>query len=194
MARLKAAQRRDQLLAIATRLFAKSGFDATTTASIAKAAGVTEPILYRHFSSKRGLFIAILRRTSSLTLQRIAELAAESTDPLEQMKIIADRLPKTLTDLYESYQLLHGALANCRDQQVIKVIRQYYKNIEAFFVTIIEKGQKSGQFSREVPPALVAWSLIYTCLGFSMIHISLKPKHDISVEQFIHYHIRGLYA
>ena len=41
---------------VATKQFAKHGFDAATTASIAKAAGVTEPILYRHFDSKRALY------------------------------------------------------------------------------------------------------------------------------------------
>ena len=41
----------------------------TTTAAIADAAGVTEPILYRHFSSKQGMFIAITRAMSG-ALQR----------------------------------------------------------------------------------------------------------------------------
>ena len=62
--RLKAPQRREQLIEVATKLFAKSGYDATTTADIAKAAGVTEPILYRHFESKQELFIAIVRDVS----------------------------------------------------------------------------------------------------------------------------------
>ncbi len=62
MARLKAPQRREQLISVATRQFAKFGYDATTTDAIAKAAGVTEPILYRHFGSKQELFIAISAR------------------------------------------------------------------------------------------------------------------------------------
>src|SRR5687768_7683292 len=53
MPRLKAAQRREQLISVATRLFAERGYEATTTAAIAEAAGVTEPILYRHFHNKQ---------------------------------------------------------------------------------------------------------------------------------------------
>ena len=61
--RLKAPQRREQLIAVATKQFGKFGYDATTTAAIADAAGVTEPILYRHFGSKQELFIAITRES-----------------------------------------------------------------------------------------------------------------------------------
>ena len=45
MPRLKAPQRREQLIEVATKLFARNGYEATTTAAIALAAGVTEPIL-----------------------------------------------------------------------------------------------------------------------------------------------------
>ena len=61
MPRLKAPQRREQLIEVATKLFARNGYEATTTAAIALAAGVTEPILYRHFKSKQELFVAIVR-------------------------------------------------------------------------------------------------------------------------------------
>jgi AcrR family transcriptional regulator len=67
MPRLKAPQRREQLIEVATKLFARKGYEATTTAAIAEAAGVTEPILYRHFKSKQELFIAIVREMSDQT-------------------------------------------------------------------------------------------------------------------------------
>ena len=53
---MKAPERRAQVLRVATRLFARFGYARTTTASLARAAGVTEPVLYRHFPSKRALF------------------------------------------------------------------------------------------------------------------------------------------
>src|SRR5881296_2838113 len=74
MRRLKAPQRREQLIEVATKLFAKWGYEATTTAAIAEAAGVTEPILYRHFDSKQELFVAIVRSVSEQTLRHWAEI------------------------------------------------------------------------------------------------------------------------
>ena len=60
MPRLQAADRRRQLLEVAADLFAHRGFGGTTTAELAKGAGVTEPILYRHFANKLDLFITLI--------------------------------------------------------------------------------------------------------------------------------------
>ena len=54
---------------VATKLFARNGYEATTTAAIALAAGVTEPILYRHFKSKQELFVAIVKSVSAQTMR-----------------------------------------------------------------------------------------------------------------------------
>jgi TetR/AcrR family transcriptional regulator len=59
--RMSAAQRRQQLLGEAVRLFASHGFSGTTTKAIAEAGGVSEAIIFRHFKDKEGLFAAILR-------------------------------------------------------------------------------------------------------------------------------------
>src|SRR4029077_11440681 len=58
--RMAAADRRRHLIETAIRLFTEGSYHGTTTAEIARAAGVSEPILYRHFASKRDLYIAAL--------------------------------------------------------------------------------------------------------------------------------------
>src|SRR3954469_5364006 len=93
MARLKAPQRREPLIYRATKLFASFGYDATTTAAIAKAAGVTEPILYRHFKSKQELFVAIVRSVSDETVSRWREEIANVSDPAERIKRVCVGMP-----------------------------------------------------------------------------------------------------
>ena len=58
--RLPAARRRRQLLEVALRVFAEQGFYVTSMSDIADAAGVTKPVLYQHFASKRELYGQIL--------------------------------------------------------------------------------------------------------------------------------------
>jgi AcrR family transcriptional regulator len=58
--RLRAAERRAQLLGVARRLFARDGYRGASMEAIAEAAGVTKPVLYQHFSSKRALYQALL--------------------------------------------------------------------------------------------------------------------------------------
>ena len=60
--RLPPAERRATVLDAAGRLFGAHGYDATRLEEIAAAAGVTKPILYRHFASKQDLYLALLAR------------------------------------------------------------------------------------------------------------------------------------
>lgn len=60
--RLPSAARRASILRAAGPLFARSGYAATRLEDIAAAAGVTKPILYRHFDSKKGLYMALLAK------------------------------------------------------------------------------------------------------------------------------------
>src|SRR3954452_2733883 len=152
MPRLKAPQRREQLMEVATKLFARNGYEATTTAAIAEMAGVTEPILYCHFKSKQELFIAIVKAVSAQTMQHWTDLIAGVDDPAEQIRRIAAELPQHMEKLADAYHVLHGALATSRDKKVLAVMREHYAQIEKFFTRIITDGQKSGVFRKNAPP------------------------------------------
>ncbi len=60
--RLKAHERRQQILEVAGELFADRGFAGVTTRELAQRLGITEPILYRHFASKEDLWLAVKRQ------------------------------------------------------------------------------------------------------------------------------------
>jgi AcrR family transcriptional regulator len=57
---MSADDRRAQIVAAARELFARSGFDATTTREIATAAGISDALIYRHFPDKQALLRAIV--------------------------------------------------------------------------------------------------------------------------------------
>jgi AcrR family transcriptional regulator len=60
--RIPAAQRRALILREAGRLFARHGYAGTRLDDVAAAAHVTKPIVYRHFDSKKALYMALLRK------------------------------------------------------------------------------------------------------------------------------------
>jgi len=57
---MRGPERREQLLNVARTVFGKSGFHAASMETVAKEAGVTKPILYDHFPSKKDLYLALL--------------------------------------------------------------------------------------------------------------------------------------
>jgi len=77
--RLSAHQRRSQLLDVAGRLFAESGFHGLSMERLAEAAGVSKPVVYQHFSSKRRLYLTLLEdATTELDFRVNAALTGTS--------------------------------------------------------------------------------------------------------------------
>ncbi len=84
--RLSAASRRRQLLDVALDTFARSGLDATTMDDIAHAAGVTKPLLYQHFKSKRALFLELLDDVAVRIIAALTEAAESAPGPRQQVE------------------------------------------------------------------------------------------------------------
>ena len=192
MRRLKAPQRREQLIEVATKLFAKWGYDATTTAAIAEAAGVTEPILYRHFDSKQELFVAIVRSVSEQTMAQWQAVVGDTADPAEQIRRIAEEFPAHMRELADAYHVIHGALATSRDRKVAAVMKEHYAQIERFFVQIITRGQEAGIFRPQLDPKGPAWQLIMTGIGYAMIALNLQPPEQGLIKNAIESILRGM--
>lgn len=194
MRRLKAPQRREQLIEVATKIFARCGYNAATTAAIAEASGVTEPILYRHFANKQEMFVVITRAMSQQTLRHWRELTANSRGSTEKIRAIARHFPNHIRANEDAYHVIHGALATSRDRKVLSVMKEHYSEIERFFCKIITDGQKSGEFRRSLNPRVPAWQLINTGIGYAMIALNLRQFDHFSVEAAIEYILRGLKA
>ena len=69
--RLTAAQRRAQLLVVGRRVFAEHGYNGGSVEEIARAAGVSKPIVYEHFGGKEGIYAVIVDREMEALVQRI---------------------------------------------------------------------------------------------------------------------------
>lgn len=85
--RMPAAERRAQLLDAALRVFAEQGFHLASMNDIADAAGVTKPVLYQHFSSKRALYLEVLRDVGAQLREEVAKGVAAAPTPREQVEL-----------------------------------------------------------------------------------------------------------
>ncbi|MFF0545742.1 TetR/AcrR family transcriptional regulator [Nocardia thailandica] len=61
--RIRRQARREQLLAIAQRAFATHGYHGATMARVGRSANITKPVLYRYFSGKLELYLAVIQRS-----------------------------------------------------------------------------------------------------------------------------------
>jgi AcrR family transcriptional regulator len=84
---MPADQRRHQLFEVARERFAQQGFHATSMDEIAEAAGVTKPVLYQHFPSKRALYVELLEETGRQLLSTLAEATARAGSLRERVEL-----------------------------------------------------------------------------------------------------------
>ncbi|MCS7033302.1 MAG: TetR/AcrR family transcriptional regulator [Phycisphaerae bacterium] len=189
MPRMKAHQRREQLIATAIRVFARSGYDGTTTAQIARAAGVTEPILYRHFRSKQELFAAIVGVVSSAAVRHLAQVAEGEPDPAQRIRKLCAAMPDHIRRMADAYHVLHGALTHSRDRRVIHVLRKHYRTMHRVFRDVIRQGQVAGTFRRNMCAKNAAWHIVMSGLGYATLSLNLdlidRPTINETIEEFL---------
>jgi AcrR family transcriptional regulator len=88
--RLPSEERRATIVEAAGRLFGERGYDATRLDDIAAAAGVTKPILYRHFDTKLALYLALLERHRDDLASFAAMIDAEEGTRDERLRAVLE--------------------------------------------------------------------------------------------------------
>src|SRR5213078_4182260 len=109
-ARMRKADRKRQLIDHAKKLFVTLCYQHTTTEKIAQAAGVTEPVLYRHFDSKKTLFLEVLQEIREATLNRWRNETAHLADPLSRLHAIADLYLGSTKEQAREFRIMHRTL------------------------------------------------------------------------------------
>jgi AcrR family transcriptional regulator len=80
---------RDQLVEVATGLFAEHGYEGTSIEAVLSAAGVSRGALYHHFAGKEALFEAVVQAVSDRVLLRLMEEVKDITDPVAALRASA---------------------------------------------------------------------------------------------------------
>jgi AcrR family transcriptional regulator len=158
---MTSSQRRSAIVEAAVELFSRNGFRGTTTRELAASVGVTEPVLYRHFQTKRALYDAILEA-------KLKEDPADIERELEAYSVAGDnrayftRLAGLLLDWHlkdPRYPrlLMFSALEDH------ELSRLFYEKCVAIFYQMVtrhlEREMQKGIF-RKVDPVVAARSLV----------------------------------
>lgn len=153
--RLPAAERRRAIVEAALTVFAATSYAGATTAEIAREAGVSEPVLYRHFASKRELWLACLDAAWEETrekLQTKIALFAGGAPPTGQQS--PWRSP-TMPNLW-----IQGLTEAGEDPVIRRSIRKHMREVHDFVADALRKGQATGAVSSDRDVGAEAWVFI----------------------------------
>jgi TetR/AcrR family transcriptional regulator len=159
--RLKAEERRSQLLGIAKRLFSEGGFENTTTKAIAAAAGVTEAIIFRHFASKEELYASILdRKADEIGIKtwgdELNHFAKCEDDEELVLSVVKHILDADQQDPQFRKLILQAALSG---HPLRKITAQRLLPLHRFLCSYIKKRQRRGAFQK-CDPKLAAYAIV----------------------------------
>jgi AcrR family transcriptional regulator len=155
--RLTAEERRQAVLDTACRVFSRSSYRGATTAEIAREAGITEPILYRHFGSKRELYLACLDEA----WRSLRDLAGEAVrrNPETCLGAVADAFMAKRSEL-RLIDLWVQALSETDDPAIAEALRGQIRDVHGFFADLIRAGQARGVIAADRDPVAEAWIFV----------------------------------
>ncbi len=137
--RLPAEQRRQQLIDVSLTLFSQRGFNATTMDDIAEAAGVTKPLLYQHFASKRALYLELVDSVATTMLEAIGAAAAAAEGPRQQVEAGFAAYFHLVVTHAEAFTLLFGRDAP-NDPELSRAMRHVEDVLAGAIDVLIDAG------------------------------------------------------
>ena len=140
------AQRREQLLASSSRLFAERGFRSVSIEELASDAGVSGPAFYRHFASKEAILAELLIHVSERLLHQGSEHVAEAASPSDALRsLIAFHTDFALRDrdLIRIQDHDFASLATSDAKTVSRLQRAYLE----IWVSVLNEVDPSGEQS-----------------------------------------------
>jgi AcrR family transcriptional regulator len=128
--RKSAGERREEILAVAVRHFAIGGLHGTSTESIAREAGISQPYLFRLFHTKKELFIACVDRANDKVRDAFRRAAAEAGDE-DRLKAMGHAyVDELLPDRHAVLMQMQGYVATS-DPDIQAHVRECFERLVA---------------------------------------------------------------
>ena len=143
--RMAAPGRREHLLETAARVFTEGSYRGTTTAEIARAAGISEPIIYRHFASKRDLYIATIEHVWEKARAGWEQAVEASTDACAAVEAIHKGHVSVRSAKLQLAELWVQALSEAsEDPELKKHLRRHMREVHDFLADLDPSRSSAG--------------------------------------------------
>ena len=157
---------RDKILKAAQKLFARNGYDGTTTKELAEKAGIAEGTLFRHFTNKKAILVEVATQG---WIELLTDLLTELSE-MASYEAISHMMYKRMLRLGDNYDMMRVCFMevqshpDLRDRIQSEVIDKMTSVAEAFFQTAMERG-----VYRKMNPRVIAQVFLgmFVVAGFS---------------------------
>ena len=195
--RMSGEERRQQIIQTACKLFSDKGFRGVTTRELATAVGVTEPVLYEHFRTKRDLYSAMIEAKATEGIQKITALNEQFSGAADDRGFFG-QLGRMIASWYQDDPtfvrlLLFSSLENHELKQLFhERSSDCFRLVESY----IDRRKASGAFrsvrsdvaARAFFGMIAHYALTALVFGFS----PLSGSADEVIDQMVDLYMKGL--
>ena len=193
--RLRGEERRALILQRAKRVFARSTYAEASTGELARESDVTEPMLYKHFGSKKGLFLAVLREFGEQFLELLQQrlFSRAEQDVLDALAHIVDDYRATIKADPEIQRVLFQAVIESGDPEIADCISGHNRKVYASIRQLVERALERGALDATVNPDAAAWGYMGMILAIQYgFMLNLSADMVLSQEEINRIWLRGL--
>jgi AcrR family transcriptional regulator len=155
--RLARADRERLMLRAAGDAFAAQGFHASSMDEIARAAGVTKPMLYRYFGSKEGLYASYLRMTGHELIDRVRAQETRTQPPSERLRAGLRGFLTYVEEHRAGWTVLHGETATPTDAHIAREIAGLRARIITMLSTLFDDEAVAHAFAGAAESLATWW-------------------------------------
>jgi len=173
---------KERLLAAGLDLFAEKGYSSTSVRELVQDAGVTKPVLYYYFTSKEGLFRAVIDYLGEQQKRTLAAALKHKGSTLERLEGLIQRFGQLIKKRRKSFELVSSMIFNPPKGIPEYDFSQFPHRAKETIRQILLEGIQRGEV-RDVDPddaSLLILGLIFISVRFAVIHKqTMDPKHTV---------------
>lgn len=157
-ARMPAGERRLAIVDAALRVFSSGSYSGATTAEIAREAGVSEPILYRHFASKKELYFACLDEAWR-RLEEMFDAAIAESGPVDAWRQLGPSAMRELKAVMP-HLWMQAVTEAGEDEEIRRYVRHHMRQVHDYFADAFRRVQEAGEIPADRDVDAEAWIFV----------------------------------
>lgn len=171
--------RYDTILAAASRAFAEKGYETTSITAIARAAEVSDGLIYKYFSNKRDLLERVLEDFYERVIEDLGAKVAGGKSFSEQLYILISVHLSTFVAERNLCRLFISEVRTASDYRG-SAIQQLNRRYTSILIKMVDEAVTSGEIPRDVDPRVVRDMLFGAIEHSAWRHTIAKRPLDVA--------------
>jgi AcrR family transcriptional regulator len=182
--RMRGEERRALMLQSAKHVFARSTYAEASTGELARASEVTEPMLYKHFGSKKGLFLAVLQEYGLQFHNQLQECISRRADQdiLDALAHVVDDYLATIKADPETQRVLFQAVIESGDPDIARCVGEHNRAVYRIIHQLVERASQEGYLDPTTSPDAATWGYVSMIIAIQY-GLMLNLSHDVAQAQ-----------